>query len=433
VIVDVKVPVFAESVTEGTLLDWKKNPGESVAQDELLVEIETDKVVLEVSAPQSGLLKEVIKQSGETVQSGELLARVDTESAAEEGVTKRFAAEGQQASPSEEDAAEEQPAPPSQAPTAAPQPSQAEEAEETEQPGLSPAVRKLVAEHELDPTRIAGTGKGGRITKGDVLNYLEEQDRGRPSELAATPAAPEQAPPSEQPPDRGQRRVPMSRIRARIAERLVEAQRTAAILTTFNEVNMQPVTELRNRHRERLEKEHGIRLGFMSFFAKAAVLALKKFPAVNASIEGSDIVYHDYYDLGIAIGSPRGLVVPVVRDIDRRSFAEVEQQIAEFGRKAKEAQLSIGELSGGTFTITNGGVFGSLLSTPILNPPQSAILGMHKVEQRPVVENGEIVIRPMMYLALSYDHRLIDGREAVQFLVTLKEALEEPERLLLGA
>lgn len=431
-IVDVKVPVFAESVTEGTLLDWKKGPGESVAQDELLVEIETDKVVLEISAPQSGLLTEIIKQSGETVQSEELLARVDTEGAAEEGGTKPAVAESPQASPSEEDTAEEPPAP-SQAPTAAPQPSQAEEAEETEQPGLSPAVRKLVAEHELDPARIAGTGKGGRITKGDVLDYLEEQDRGRASEPAAAAAVPEQAPPSEQPPDRGQRRVPMSRIRARIAERLVEAQHTAAILTTFNEVNMQPVTELRNRHRERLEQEHGIRLGFMSFFAKAAVLALKKFPAVNASIEGSDIVYHDYYDLGIAIGSPRGLVVPVVRDIDRCSFAEVEQQIAEFGRKAKEAQLSIGELSGGTFTITNGGVFGSLLSTPILNPPQSAILGMHKVEQRPVVENGEIVIRPMMYLALSYDHRLIDGREAVQFLVTLKEALEEPERLLLGA
>jgi 2-oxoglutarate dehydrogenase E2 component (dihydrolipoamide succinyltransferase) len=410
VTVEVKVPTLPESVPDATVLEWKKNVGDSVAQDEILVELETDKVVLEVPAPQAGVLLELVKNNGDTALADEVLAVIDTDA-------KAAGAAAPQAAPE---------AGAGTAHAAAPRDSAAQ--------GLSPAVRKLVDEHRLDPTDIAGTGKDGRITKGDVLGYLE-------SRKAAPPPAPVPAPKAESaaaaapapraPGSRAERREPMSRLRQRIAERLVSAQHTAAILTTFNEVNMAPVMELRNRHKERFEKVHGVRLGFMSFFAKAAVAALGRFPAVNAYIEDKEVVYHDYCDIGVAVGSPRGLVVPILRNVEDMSFADIEQSITDFGERAKAGSLSVEEMTGGTFTISNGGVFGSLLSTPILNPPQSAILGMHKTEQRPMVEDGEVVVRPMMYLALSYDHRIIDGREAVLFLVTIKEALEDPARLLL--
>jgi 2-oxoglutarate dehydrogenase E2 component (dihydrolipoamide succinyltransferase) len=404
VIIDIKVPVLAESIAEASLLDWKRQPGDAVSADEILVEIETDKVVLEVPTPRAGVLKEIVRETGSLVASEEIIAHVDTEEAA----TVRAAPE------------------PEEATMAPPAPAEAED--------LSPAVRRLMADHDLDPTAITGTGKGGRLTKEDVLVYMEENKK-KPAAPPTPPSPPQAAPPAPvpQPPakERTARLVPMTRIRARIAERLLEAQQNAAILTTFNEVNMQPVMELRARHKEEFEQVHGARLGFMSFFAKAAVQALKRFPEVNASIESPHIAYHDYYDIGIAVGSPRGLVVPILRDVDRLSFAAIEAKIAEFGEKAKKAQLTVEELSGGTFTISNGGIFGSLLSTPILNPPQSAILGMHKTQKRPMVENDEVVIRPMMNLALSYDHRIIDGREAVQFLVTVKAALEDPGRMLL--
>ena len=407
--VDVKVPMLAETVPDATLLEWKKQPGDAVAQDEILIELETDKVVLEVLAPEAGVLSEILKQNGEIALSLEVLARIDTSAAAITAAAPTTEATGASAL--------ESPAPGVSAAS------------------LSPAVRKLVAEHELSPEDITGTGKDGRLTKGDVLKHLEQADSApAPSpSLApiAAPVSPIPTPTAIPAGNRGERREPMTRLRARIAERLVSAQHTAAILTTFNEVNMQPVMALRSRHKEGFEKAHGARLGFMSFFAKAAVLALKAFPAVNAYVEGNEIVYHDFHDIGIAVGSPRGLVVPVLRDVDGLSFADIESNIAQFGQKAKDGQLSIDDMSGGTFTISNGGVFGSLLSTPILNPPQSAILGMHKTQERPVVENGEIVIRPMMYLALSYDHRIVDGREAVLFLVTIKEAIEDPGRLLL--
>lgn len=419
-IVDVKVPVFSESIHEGTLLDWKKKVGEHVSRDDVLVEIETDKVVLEVPSPQHGVLKDVLRQTGETVHSEELLAQVET-------VTAGSVAP-QTASQTTTD--EVVPSSPTTEESARPIPTASTPAENQ----LSPAVRKLVLEHELEPATITGTGKGGRITKEDVLDYLETRKAtsGKPSAADSVPAEVEVSKSVPVPPSwRSERREPMSRIRARIAERLVEAQRTAAILTTFNEINMHPVMQLRRRHQERFEKRHGVRLGFMSFFVKAAVLALKQYPVVNASIDGTDLVYHDYYDLGIAVGSSRGLVVPILRDVDRCSLADIERQIAQFAEKAANGQLTIEELSGGTFTITNGGVFGSLLSTPILNPPQSAILGMHKSQERPVVEDGQIVVRPMMFVALSYDHRLIDGREAVQFLVAIKDSLENPEQMLL--
>lgn len=418
--IDIKVPVLAESIADATLLEWKRQPGEAVKRDEILIEIETDKVVLEVPAPQDGVLQEIVRGNGEMVVSEEVIARVDTDAAPVEVPQQAVTEDAVQSSPV----------------AAAPPPAAGGTAGAAQR--LSPAVRKLVTEHQLDPDVITGTGKDGRIIKGDVIAYIDQQSASQPppappapAPTPASPAAPVSAAPSVASGDREERRVPMTRIRARIAERLVEAQRTAAILTTFNEVNMQPVMELRKRYKETFEKAHGARLGFMSFFAKAAVLALKKFPAVNASVDGNDVVYHDYYDIGVAVGSPRGLVVPVLRDVDALSYADIEAKIAEFGEKAKSGQLSVDDLSGGTFTITNGGIFGSLLSTPILNPPQTGILGMHKIQERPMVEDGEVVVRPMMYVALSYDHRLIDGREAVQFLVTIKNGLEDPSRMLL--
>lgn len=411
-LVDVKVPILAESIPDATLLDWKKSPGEAVARDEILLELETDKVVLEVPAPQAGVLSEVLKNTGDVALSQEVLARIDTDGAAAAAPGDAPAPSAKQAEP-------------------APEPAAAGAASNA----LSPAVQRLVAEHDLDPSLITGTGKDGRLIKGDVLAYLENNKAApqAPAAPAAKPPAPAKpAKPAGPRGERGERREPMSRLRMRIAERLVQAQQTAALLTTFNEVNMQPVMALRARYKEQFEKTHGVRLGFMSFFAKAAVQALERFPAVNAYIEGNEIVYHDYQDIGVAVGSPRGLVVPILRDVAQMSFADIEAKIAEFGAKARDGSLTVDEMSGGTFTISNGGVFGSLLSTPILNPPQSGILGMHKTQERPVVVDGEIVIRPMMYLALSYDHRIVDGREAVLFLVAIKEAIEDPARLLLG-
>ncbi|MHB8167770.1 MAG: 2-oxoglutarate dehydrogenase complex dihydrolipoyllysine-residue succinyltransferase, partial [Sulfuricella sp.] len=386
-----------ESISEATLLSWHKKVGDAVVRDENLIDVETDKVVLELPAPQSGMLTKIIKGDGLSVTSDEVIAVIDTEA---RGAVATEAAQMQ--------------------------PEKA--VSKTVCAALSPAVRKLVAEHHLNPAEISGSGQGGRITKEDVLIYLEKP--ASPAAVTASVNTPSVAPaiPAG---TRPEQRVPMTRLRARVAERLVEAQQTAAILTTFNEANMQPVMELRNRYKDKFEKEHGVKLGFMSFFVKAVIAALKKYPVVNASIDGADIVYHGYYDIGIAVSSPRGLVVPILRDADQLSIAEIEKKIADFGARAKDGKLTIEELTGGTFTLSNGGVFGSMLSTPILNPPQSAILGMHKTYDRPVVENGQIVIRPMMYLALSYDHRIIDGREAVLSLVAIKEALEDPARMLL--
>ncbi|MEW5943396.1 MAG: 2-oxoglutarate dehydrogenase complex dihydrolipoyllysine-residue succinyltransferase [Pseudomonadota bacterium] len=396
-LVEVKIPVLSESVAEATLLSWHKREGEFVNRDENLVDVETDKVVLELPAPASGVLKNVLKGDGATVLSEEIVATIDTAASAEKGET-RPAAKAE--------------AVPARAAQAAAAPAAA---------ALSPAVRKLVAENQLAPEAIPATGRGGRLTKGDVLTYLETKPASAEMTGLAAPALGE----------RPEQRVPMTRLRARVAERLLEAQHTNAILTTFNEVNMQPVMALRARYKDHFEKEHKVKLGYMSFFVKAAVAALKHFPVVNASVDGSDIVYHGYYDIGVAVSSPRGLVVPILRNVDLVSFAEIEAQIVEFGQKAKDGKLALEELTGGTFSITNGGIFGSMMSTPIINPPQSAILGMHKIYERPVAENGQVVIRPMMYLALSYDHRIIDGREAVLFLAAVKEALEDPARLLL--
>ena len=396
-LVEVKIPVLSESISEASLLTWHKKVGDAVARDENLIDVETDKVVLELPAPQSGVLTKIIKGDGLSVTSDEVIAVIDTEAKGAAAV------ESAQVQP-------EKIAP------------------KTVSAALSPAVRRLVTEHHLNPAEISGSGQGGRITKEDVLAHLEKPSS--PATVTASVSPPPVAPaiPAGARPEQ---RVPMTRLRTRVAERLVEAQHTAAILTTFNEANMQPVMELRNRYKEKFEQQHGVKLGFMSFFVKAAIAALKKYPIVNASIDDSDIVYHGYYDIGIAVSSPRGLVVPILRDADQLSIAEIEKKISDFGVRAKDGKLTIEELTGGTFTISNGGVFGSMLSTPILNPPQSAILGMHKTTDRPVVENGQIVIRPMMYLALSYDHRIIDGREAVLSLVAIKEALEDPARMLL--
>ncbi|NPT59505.1 2-oxoglutarate dehydrogenase complex dihydrolipoyllysine-residue succinyltransferase [Paraburkholderia elongata] len=426
-IVEVKVPQLSESVSEATMLQWKKKPGEAVAQDEILIEIETDKVVLEVPAPSAGVLAQVISNDGDIVVADQVIAKIDTE-----GTAGAAAVE-----------AEVKPAP---AATSAPAPAAAPAAQAASATGAntaaSPAAGKLMAEKGLGAGDVAGTGRDGRITKGDVLTA----GQAAPAPVAKAAPAPAAAPKAAKPSlpdvkapasadqwlkDRPEQRVPMSRLRARIAERLLESQQTNAILTTFNEVNMAPVMDLRNKYKDKFEKEHGVKLGFMSFFVKAAVHALKKFPLVNASIDGNDIVYHGYFDIGIAVGSPRGLVVPILRNADQLSLAEIEKKIAEFGQKAKDGKLSIEEMTGGTFSISNGGVFGSMLSTPIINPPQSAILGVHATKERAVVENGQIVIRPMNYLALSYDHRIIDGREAVLSLVAMKDALEDPARLLL--
>jgi len=406
-ITDVVVPQLSESVSEATLLTWKKQPGEAVQADEILIEVETDKVVLEVPAPASGVLVEIVKGDGSTVTSGEVLAKIDTEAKAA-------------AAPAAEPA-KAQPAAPAAAPAAPAAPASQSAA------GIaSPAASKILAEKGINPQDVAGTGRDGRITKADAVAAT-------PAPAARPAAAPSPSPvPSMQfLGNRPEQRVPMSRLRARIAERLLQSQQENAILTTFNEVNMQAVINLRNQYKEKFEKEHGVRLGFMSFFVKAAVAALKRYPIVNASVDGKDIIYHGYYDIGIAVGSPRGLVVPILRDADQLSIAEIEKAIADFGRRAAEGKLTIEEMTGGTFSISNGGVFGSMLSTPIINPPQSAILGIHATKDRPVVENGQIVIRPMNYLALSYDHRIIDGREAVLALVAIKEALEDPQRLLL--
>ncbi|MBN3767738.1 2-oxoglutarate dehydrogenase complex dihydrolipoyllysine-residue succinyltransferase [Burkholderia sp. Ac-20365] len=419
-IVEVKVPQLSESVSEATMLQWKKKPGEAVAQDEILIEIETDKVVLEVPAPSAGVLAQVIKNDGDIVVADEVIAKIDTE-----GKPGAAAVE-----------AEVKPAPQAE-PAAAAAPAQAA-AVAGASTVASPAATKILAEKGVAAGDVAGTGRDGRVTKQDALGAGAPAAKAAPAPAAAPKAAKPSLPQVNAPAsadqwlkDRPEQRVPMSRLRARIAERLLESQQTNAILTTFNEVNMAPVMDLRNKYKDKFEKEHGVKLGFMSFFVKAAVHALKKFPLVNASIDGNDIVYHGYFDIGIAVGSPRGLVVPILRNADQMSLADIEKKIAEFGQKAKDGKLSIEEMTGGTFSISNGGVFGSMLSTPIINPPQSAILGVHATKERAVVENGQIVIRPMNYLALSYDHRIIDGREAVLSLVAMKDALEDPARLLL--
>jgi len=407
-LIEVKVPQLSESVSEATLLAWHKKVGEAVKRDENLIDIETDKVVLELPAPADGVLAKIVKGDGGTVKAGEVIATIDTDGKA------AAAAPAQGAAPAAKPAQAPAPAPASK-PAAVPAPAM-------------PAARKLAEEKGVDTAAIAGSGKGGRVTKADVM----EQGASAPAARPSLPQPPAPVNVDQVLSGRPEQRVPMSRLRARIAERLVQSQSTAAILTTFNEVNMQPVMELRKKYQERFEKEYGVRLGFMSFFVKAAVHALKKYPIVNASIDGNDIVYHGYFDVGVAVGSPRGLVVPILRDCDQLSFADVEKKIADFGKRAQDGKLTIEELTGGTFSISNGGVFGSMLSTPIINPPQSAILGVHATRDRPVAENGQVVIRPINYLALSYDHRIVDGREAVLSLVAIKEALEDPARLLLG-
>ncbi|TGV06445.1 2-oxoglutarate dehydrogenase complex dihydrolipoyllysine-residue succinyltransferase [Alcaligenaceae bacterium 429] len=394
-IIEVVVPQLSESVSEASLLEWKKQPGEAVSADEILIDVETDKVVLEVPAPAAGVLVEIVKGDGATVLAGEVLARIDTAATA------------------------------AAAPKAEAAPAAAPAEKSTTIAAASPAAAKILAEKGLEVENVAGSGRGGRVTKEDAVNAQAGS-----TQKAAAPAAPA-APIGVSLDGRPEQRVPMSRLRARVAERLLQSQQENAILTTFNEVNMQAVMDLRKQYKDVFEKEHGVKLGFTSFFVKAAVAALKKYPIINASVDGKDIIYHGYFDIGIAVGSPRGLVVPILRNADQLSIAEIEQQIADFGTRARDGKLTLEELTGGTFSISNGGVFGSMLSTPIINPPQSAILGIHATKERAVVENGQIVIRPMNYLAMSYDHRIIDGREAVLALVTMKEALEDPQRLLL--
>jgi 2-oxoglutarate dehydrogenase E2 component (dihydrolipoamide succinyltransferase) len=416
-IIEVKVPQLSESVAEATLLQWKKKPGEAVAMDEILIEIETDKVVLEVPAPAAGVLSEHVVADGGTVVADQVIAKIDTEATAGAAAPAASA-----------------PAPAAAAPAAA-APASASKSDIA-----MPSAAKLMADNKLATGSVAGTGKDGRVTKGDVLGALSS---GAGAAKPAPAAAPAAAAPAIAKPlpavaapvapnlgDRAEQRVPMSRLRARVAERLLQSQSTNAILTTFNEVNMAPLMEMRKKFQEKFEKEHGVKLGFMSFFVKAAVAALKRYPVLNASVDGNDIVYHGYFDIGIAVGSPRGLVVPILRNADQMTFAEIEKKISEYGQKAKDGKLGIEELTGGTFSISNGGTFGSMLSTPIINPPQSAILGVHATKDRAVVENGQIVVRPINYLAMSYDHRIIDGREAVLGLVAMKDALEDPARLL---
>ena len=416
-LIEVKVPQLSESVAEATLLQWHKKPGEAVARDENLIDVETDKVVLELPAPSAGVLVSVVKGDGSTVVSGEVIATIDTEASAGVAATA---------------------APPPAAVASASPAAATAPASQAKAGVAMPAAAKMMAESGLAASQVAGTGRDGRITKGDVIGAVAAQSQ-TPAPAAIPTGAPAGALPVVKAPvdierlteGRPEQRVPMSRLRQRVAERLLQSQATNAIHTTFNEVNMQPVMDLRKKYQDRFEKDHGVRLGFMSFFVKAAVHALKKYPLVNASIDGSDIVYHGFFDVGVAVGSPRGLVVPVLRDADQLSFGQTEKAISDFGKRAQDGKLGIEELSGGTFSISNGGVFGSMLSTPIINPPQSAILGVHATKDRAVVENGQIVVRPMNYLALSYDHRIIDGREAVLFLVAIKDALEDPARLLL--
>ncbi|NOQ14383.1 MAG: 2-oxoglutarate dehydrogenase complex dihydrolipoyllysine-residue succinyltransferase [Methyloprofundus sp.] len=409
--IEIRVPTLPESVADATLINWHKQAGDTIQKDENLVDLETDKVVLEVPAPVSGILSEIIAQDGSTVKDGDLLATISTDS---EAVSEDSPSTGK-----------------------------TNEASASDIP-LSPAVRRIIFENDLDPSLISGTGKGGRLTKSDVQDYLDQNISPKPTVMQKASPEPQveetrqveltvtSSTKIDSSRARPEQRVPMTRLRAKVAERLLQAQQNAAMLTTFNEVNMQSVIELRKQYQERFTAKHGVKLGFMSFFIKASIEALKRFPAINASIDGQDIIYHGYYDVGIAVASPRGLIVPVLRDADQLDFAGIEKNIVDFGEKSKAGTLSYEELNGGTFTITNGGIFGSMLSTPILNPPQCAILGMHAITERPVVENGEIVIRPVMYLALSYDHRLVDGRDAVQFLVSIKEGLESPAHLLLN-
>jgi 2-oxoglutarate dehydrogenase E2 component (dihydrolipoamide succinyltransferase) len=418
--IEVRVPQLPESVADATLVSWHKQPGEAVARDENLVDLETDKVVLEVPAPAAGVISEIKLKDGTTVTSGQLLALIE-ESASVPGASAPAVM-----APADGAAAPAQDAVRAAAPAA------------PESGGkLSPAAKRVAEENRVDPKSLVGSGRDGRVSKSDVVNYLATKEASAAAKPAAAPAPPvaESAAPAPKPTLKGGRteqRVPMTRLRARIAERMVQAQSTQALLTSFNEVDLHLVNELRSRYKEAFEKQHGVKLGFMSFFAKACVEALKKFPAVNASIENNDIIYHDYFDIGVAVSTDRGLIVPVLRDADQLSFAEVEKSIGNFAARARAGTITMEELTGGTFTITNGGVFGSLLSTPIVNSPQSAILGMHKIQDRPVVVDGAVVVRPMMYIALSYDHRLIDGREAVQFLVTVKQCLEDPARMVLG-
>jgi 2-oxoglutarate dehydrogenase E2 component (dihydrolipoamide succinyltransferase) len=426
--IEIKVPALPESVSDATLVAWHKKVGDSVSRDENLVDLETDKVVLEVPAPSSGTLKEIRIKDGTTVNAGDVLAILEEGKGAGSGKSES------KLEPGDKKESKEEPKEPDDDADAEDSGANDSDGREAEQRGasadkLSPAVRRLLDEHDLDATVVIGSGRDGRITKSDVMDYLKSH-----SDENVAPGDPEAGHSSEREEghsSRNEKRVPMTRLRARIAERMVEAQRNAAMLTTFNEIDLSRVMSLRSRYKEPFEKEHGVKLGFMSFFAKASVEALKKFPAVNASVEGSDIVYHDFFDIGIAVSSERGLMVPVLRDVDRQSFAEIENNIAALGKKARDGTMSMDDLTGGTFTITNGGIFGSLLSTPILNPPQSGILGMHAIQDRPVAVEGEIAIRPMMYVALTYDHRIIDGKEAVQFLVSIKQSLEDPGRLLL--
>ena len=411
-IVEVKVPQLSESVAEATLLQWKKKVGEAVSADEILIDVETDKVVLEVPAPSAGVLVEILCADGSTVMADQLIARIDTTATASASTPAAAVAKPAAAA----------------APAPAPVASSSSKSDV-----LMPAAAKLMADKQMVAGSVTGTGKDGRVTKGDVLGAVAAGVKPAPAVIptgAPSKVLPQVDGPSVNLGERPEQRVPMSRLRARVAERLLQSQSTNAILTTFNEINMAPVMEMRKRFQEKFEKEHGVKIGFMSFFVKAAVHALKKYPVLNASVDGNDIVYHGYFDIGIAVGSPRGLVVPILRNADQMSFAEIEKKIAEYGVKARDGKLGIEEMTGGTFSISNGGVFGSMLSTPIINPPQSAILGVHATKDRAVVENGQVVVRPMNYFAMSYDHRIIDGREAVLGLVAMKEALEDPARLL---
>ncbi|MEO7206030.1 MAG: 2-oxoglutarate dehydrogenase complex dihydrolipoyllysine-residue succinyltransferase [Steroidobacteraceae bacterium] len=420
--IEVRVPQLPESVADATLVSWHKKPGDSVVRDENLVDLETDKVVLEVPAPVAGVLKEIKLTDGTTVTSGQLLAVIDETAAVVPGASAPaiMAASSGATTTAKEAAAKDTTAKP-----------------DTAGGKLSPAAKRVAEENKVDQKTVAGSGRDGRVSKSDVVNYLSAKEGAAPSPAAAAPSTAAKAAPAQFVPassargNRAEQRVPMTRLRARIAERMVQAQATQALLTSFNEVDLKAVNELRTRYKDQFEKQHGVKLGFMSFFSKACVEALKKFPSVNASVDGNDIVYHEYFDIGVAVSTDRGLIVPVLRDADQLSFADIEKSIANFASRARAGSITIEELSGGTFTITNGGVFGSLLSTPIVNSPQSAILGMHKIQDRPVVVAAEVVVRPMMYIALTYDHRIIDGREAVQFLVTVKQCLEDPARMVL--